>query len=84
MQNEIYVQYIHMVQSPKPEVTWFIKPGSLRPLCRSAVGRVLLSRKTDVEVQARPFLWPGFLSPSTPADRRVGSPLWESSSTERT
>jgi DNA-binding IclR family transcriptional regulator len=51
MQNEIYVQYIHMVQAPNPEVTLYIKPGSLRPLGRSAVGRMLLSRKTDVEVQ---------------------------------
>jgi DNA-binding IclR family transcriptional regulator len=51
MQNDIYVQYIHMVQSLSPEIPWYIKPGSLRPLGRSAVGRMLLSRKTDVEVQ---------------------------------
>jgi len=51
MKNDIYVQYIHMVQSPNPEIPWYIKPGSLRPLGRSAVGRMLLSRKTDVEVQ---------------------------------
>jgi len=55
MQNDIYVQYIHMVQAPTPEITWYIKPGSLRPLARSAVGRMLLSRKTDVEVQQ--LLW---------------------------
>ena len=56
MQNDIYVQYIHMVQSPRQEVpSWYIKPGSLRPLCRSATGRILLSRKTDVEVQQ--LLW---------------------------
>jgi len=51
MQNDIYVQYIHMVQSPNAEIPWYVKPGSLRPLGRSAVGRMLLSRKTDVEVQ---------------------------------
>ena len=56
MQNDIYVQYIHMVQSPRHEVpSWYIKPGSLRPLCRSATGRILLSRKSDVEVQQ--LLW---------------------------
>jgi DNA-binding IclR family transcriptional regulator len=55
MQNDIYVQYIHMVQSPSPEIPWYIKPGSLRPLCRAGVGRVLLSRKSDVEVQQ--LLW---------------------------
>lgn len=56
MQNDIHVQYIHMVQSPRQEVpSWYIKPGSLRPLCRSATGRILLSRKTDVEVQQ--LLW---------------------------
>ena len=56
MQNDIYVQYIHMVQSSRQQVSsWYIKPGSLRPLCRSATGRVLLSRKSDVEVQQ--LLW---------------------------
>ncbi|MBS0407027.1 MAG: helix-turn-helix domain-containing protein [Proteobacteria bacterium] len=56
MQNDIYVQYIHLVQSRHQQVaSWYIKPGSLRPLCRSAVGRILLSRKPDVEVQQ--LLW---------------------------
>ncbi|RIX83217.1 IclR family transcriptional regulator [Acidovorax cavernicola] len=56
MQNDIYVQYIHLVQAPQQQVpSWYIKPGSLRPLCRSAAGRILLSRKTDVEVQQ--LLW---------------------------
>lgn len=56
MQNDIYVQYIHLAQSPRQDgPAWYIKPGSLRPLCRSATGRVLLSRKSDVEVQQ--LLW---------------------------
>ena len=50
MQNDIHVQYIHMAQSSKGRLDWYIKPGSLRPLCRAAVGRVLLSQKTDVDV----------------------------------
>lgn len=56
MQNDIYVQYIHLAQSPRQDVpNWYIKPGSLRPLCRSGTGRILLSRKSDVEVQQ--LLW---------------------------
>lgn len=56
MQNDVYVQYIHLAQSSRHDVRgWYIKPGSLRSLCRSATGRVLLSRKSDVEVQQ--LLW---------------------------
>lgn len=51
MQNSIYVQYIHLVQPARSEIPWYTKPGSLRPLCRSAAGKLLLSLKTDVEVQ---------------------------------
>lgn len=50
IQNEIYVQYIHVVQAPVPAVPWYVKPGSLRPLARTALGKMLLSRKPDVEV----------------------------------
>ncbi|WP_210254960.1 IclR family transcriptional regulator [Methylocapsa sp. S129] len=51
MQNGIHVQYVHLVQALKPQVPhWYIKNGSLRPLCRSAVGKVLLSLKSDTEV----------------------------------
>lgn len=49
MQNDIHVQYIHLAQSFRG-LHWYIKPGALRPLCRAAVGRVLLSQKTDVDV----------------------------------
>lgn len=55
MQNDVYAQYIHVAQSPRQEFPWYIKPGSLRPLCRSGIGRILLSRKADVEVQQ--LLW---------------------------
>ncbi len=52
MQNGIHVQYVHLVQALKPQVPhWYIKNGSLRPLCRSAVGKVLLSLKSDTEVE---------------------------------
>lgn len=52
MQNGIYAQYIYLRQSKEQ---YYIKPGSLRPLCRSATGRILLSRKTDEEI--RKLLW---------------------------
>jgi DNA-binding IclR family transcriptional regulator len=48
MQNEIHVQYIHIVQKlPDP---CYLKPGSLRPLARAGVGKVLLARKPDADV----------------------------------
>lgn len=55
MQNDIYVQYIHVAQTPDSELNWYLKPGTLRPLCRSAAGRMLLSLKSDVQVQQ--LLW---------------------------
>lgn len=55
MQNDIYVQYIHVVQTPGTELNWYLKPGTLRPLCRSATGQMLLSLKSDVQVQQ--LLW---------------------------
>jgi DNA-binding IclR family transcriptional regulator len=55
MQNDVYVQYIHLVQSARQPIPWYIKPGSLRPLFRSACGRILLSHKSDSEVQQ--LLW---------------------------
>lgn len=55
MQNDLYVQYIHVMQTAGSEQNWYLKPGSLRPLCRSATGRILLSLKSDVQVQQ--LLW---------------------------
>lgn len=48
MQNDIWVQYIHVILADLED--WYIKSGSLRPLCRAAVGRVLLTLKSDVDV----------------------------------
>lgn len=50
MQNDIHVQYIHLLQPPHLKLHWYIKPGSLRPLARSGVGKVLLSKKPDIDV----------------------------------
>ncbi|SDR61652.1 IclR family transcriptional regulator [Paraburkholderia tuberum] len=52
MQNDIYVHYIHLIQEPQPTVPLYIKPGSLRPLHKAALGKVLLSQKTDVDALA--------------------------------
>ncbi len=67
MQNDIYVQYIHVVQTPGSELNWYLKPGSLRPLCRSATGRMLLSLKSDVQVQQ--LLWRVNAEEADPAKR---------------
>lgn len=40
-----------MVQPAQADIPWYAKVGSLRPLCRGAAGRLLLSPKSDVEVQ---------------------------------
>jgi DNA-binding IclR family transcriptional regulator len=49
MQNGLYAQYVHIVAARSSRVG--LKPGLLRSICRSAVGKVLLSSKTDDEVR---------------------------------
>jgi DNA-binding IclR family transcriptional regulator len=49
MQNGIYAQYIHIVAARASRVG--LKPGLLRSICRSAVGKILLSSKRDDEVR---------------------------------
>lgn len=52
MQSDIYVQYIHVCQPKerRTQLKWYIKPGSLRPLARTGVGKAVLSRKSDAEI----------------------------------
>lgn len=52
LQNDIYIQYIHVCQAPerRTQLKWYLKPGSLRPLARSAVGKAVLSSKPDAEL----------------------------------
>ncbi len=52
MQNDIYVKYIHVDQTAarRSQLRWYLKPGSLRPLARSSVGKALLSSKPDAEL----------------------------------
>jgi DNA-binding IclR family transcriptional regulator len=48
MQNGLHVQYIHILSARASRVG--LKPGLLRPICRSAVGKVLLSTMDDEQV----------------------------------
>jgi DNA-binding IclR family transcriptional regulator len=50
VQSDLYVQYIHTIQSVLP-VRYYVKSGTLRPLCKSAMGLALLSTKPTLEVQ---------------------------------
>jgi len=49
MQNGLYAQYTHIVSSRASRVG--LKPGLLRPICRAAVGKAILSTKSDDEVR---------------------------------
>jgi DNA-binding IclR family transcriptional regulator len=48
-QNGIHAQYVHIVAARSSRVG--LKPGLLRPICRSAIGKVLLSAKSNEEVR---------------------------------
>jgi DNA-binding IclR family transcriptional regulator len=50
MQNGIYVQYIHLLHSPAP-LRLHIDSGILRPLCRSAAGKMLMTLKPAAEIR---------------------------------
>lgn len=49
MQNGIYAQYVHIVAARTSRVG--LKPGLLRSICRAAVGKVLLSTRSDDEIR---------------------------------
>lgn len=48
MQNGLHAQYIHIIAARSSRVG--LKPGLLRPICRSAVGKVLLSTMAEAEI----------------------------------
>lgn len=50
MQNGTYVQYIHLLQSSAP-LRVHVDSGVLRPLCRSAAGKMLMTLKSPGEVR---------------------------------
>ena len=49
-QSDLHAQYIHCVQTTK-RLRFEVRPGDIRPLARSGVGRVLLSTHTDAEIE---------------------------------
>lgn len=50
MQNDVYAQYVHTEQSAKA-LRYFLKPGTLRPIWRSATGLALLSAQSDDQIR---------------------------------
>ncbi|WP_233236666.1 IclR family transcriptional regulator [Bordetella sp. LUAb4] len=48
IQNGLYAQYMHIVSARPSRVG--LKPGLMRPICRAAVGKVLLSMRDDDEI----------------------------------
>ena len=50
-QNGIHVQYLHVLQGTTT-LRLYMRTGALRPLCRTAAGKVLLSLHPDDEVRA--------------------------------
>jgi len=50
MHNDIYAQYVHTVQSRRA-LRYFLRPGSLRPIHRSAAGKMLLAQMSDDSVK---------------------------------
>ena len=50
VQSDLHAQYVHVIHSAEP-LQFRAPPGTLRPLARSGMGLVLLSAKTDGEVE---------------------------------
>lgn len=49
-QYRSYVRYIYVLQKPVAGVSYYIKPGTLRPACISAAGRMLMTLNSEREV----------------------------------
>jgi len=49
-QSDLHAQYIHCLQTSK-RLRFEVKPGEVRPLAISGIGRTLLSGHTDVEIE---------------------------------
>jgi len=50
VQSDLHAQYVHLIHSSEA-VQVRLPPGTLRPLARSGLGLVLLSGKTDAEIE---------------------------------
>jgi DNA-binding IclR family transcriptional regulator len=49
LQNGIYCQYVRIIEADRA-IRFHLKVGTLRPLTRAAVGKVLLSQKSNTEI----------------------------------
>jgi DNA-binding IclR family transcriptional regulator len=52
MQNGVHVQYIQTLESPEHAMPLHHRSGTLRPIGRTATGKILLSLKSNAEVGA--------------------------------
>ncbi|MBF6989160.1 IclR family transcriptional regulator [Cupriavidus sp. IK-TO18] len=50
LQNGMHAQYVHTVQS-QDLLRFYLRPGMLRPICRSAVGLALLAQQSPERVR---------------------------------
>jgi len=50
VQSDLHAQYVHVIHSAEP-LQLRVPPGTLRPLARSGMGLVLLSAKSDAEIE---------------------------------
>jgi DNA-binding IclR family transcriptional regulator len=50
VQSDLHAQYVHVIHSAEP-LQVRLPPGTRRPLVRSGMGLVLLSAKTDAEIE---------------------------------
>ncbi|HEY4074568.1 MAG TPA: helix-turn-helix domain-containing protein [Herbaspirillum sp.] len=69
-QNGNQVNYIHVLQATTP-IRFYIKPGSLRPLCLTAMGRALLAPQSDRKISG--------IVRQINAERKEGEPLFKES-----
>src|ERR1700742_2400639 len=51
VQNDIYSQYVHTVQSTHA-IQFYLSPGTRRPLCMSGTGWAILSIQSDEQIQS--------------------------------
>jgi DNA-binding IclR family transcriptional regulator len=47
-----FVRYIYVLQRPVPGISYYIAPGTLRPVCLTATGRMLLTLNSEQDVLA--------------------------------
>jgi len=49
-QHRNFVRYIYVIQQPVPGISYYIRAGTLRPVCATAAGRMLLTLNSERDV----------------------------------